>query len=149
MYYIFGDCTLDTQRYEFTRAGESISLRRKVFELLAYLLAQRDRVVSKDELLEHLWPEQYSGDAVLNSCLMAVRKAIGDDGQAQRCIHTQRGRGYRFVAPVEVQERPPGAARQEGVPAPPPAPQSDSRDRAGCGCTVAPAHRHQWPYGPP
>jgi class 3 adenylate cyclase/DNA-binding winged helix-turn-helix (wHTH) protein len=75
--------------------------------VLAYLIGHRDRVVSKDELLEHLWPNQFIGDGTLNACLMAVRKSIGDSGQAQRYIHTLHGRGYRFVAAVEEQDDTP------------------------------------------
>ncbi len=56
MRYVFGDCILDTQRYELRRAGTRIPLRPKVFQVLAYLLAHRDRLVAKQELLEHLWP---------------------------------------------------------------------------------------------
>src|SRR5262245_50252279 len=109
MRYVFGDYSLDTQRYELSRAGVLIALRPKVFQVLAYLLAQRDRVVLKQELLEHLWPAQYVGDAALNSYIMAVRQALGDSGQRQRVIRTVRGRGYRFVAPVEEQEPAPQA----------------------------------------
>ena len=102
MRYSFGDYLLDTQRYEFSRAGEPIPLRPKVFQVLAHLLAYRDRVVLKQELLEHVWPEQYVGDAALNSYIMAVRKAIGDDGHTHRLLRTVRGRGYRFVADVAI-----------------------------------------------
>ncbi len=102
MRYIFDGYTLDTRRYELYRDGKFIPLRPKVYEMLYYLLAHHDRVVAKGELLEHLWPEQFIGDATLNSCLMAVRKAVGDNGQAQRFIKTLRGRGYRFMATVEV-----------------------------------------------
>jgi DNA-binding winged helix-turn-helix (wHTH) protein len=109
MRYVFGDYSLDTQRYELSRAGVLIALRPKVFQVLAHLLAQRDRVVLKQELLEHLWPAQYVGDAALNSYIMAVRQALGDSGQRQRVIRTVRGRGYRFVAPVEEQESAPQA----------------------------------------
>ncbi len=104
MLYIFEGYTFDTKRYELSQAGNLIPLRPKVFQMLAYLLAHHDRVVAKNELLEHLWPEQFIGDAALNSCLMAVRKAVGDSGQEQRFIKTLRGRGYRFMANVEVQE---------------------------------------------
>jgi DNA-binding winged helix-turn-helix (wHTH) protein len=65
---------------------------------------QRDRVVLKKELLELLWPAQYMGDAALKSDIMAVRQVLGDNGQRQPVIRTLRGRGYRFVAPVEEQE---------------------------------------------
>ena len=65
MYYIFGDYVLDTQRHELHHAGEPINLRRKVFQVLAYLLAHRERVVPKQELLEHLWPDQFVGEEAL------------------------------------------------------------------------------------
>jgi DNA-binding winged helix-turn-helix (wHTH) protein len=109
MRYVFGDYVLDTLCYELRQAGAAIPLRPKVFQVLAYLLAHRDRVVLKQELLEHLWPGQYVGDAALNSCIMEVRKALGDDGHIQRLLRTVRERGYRFVAPVEVQDQMPSA----------------------------------------
>jgi DNA-binding winged helix-turn-helix (wHTH) protein len=114
MRYIFGDYSLDTLRYELSRAGVLIPLRPKVFQVLAYLITQRDRVVLKQELLDHLWPAQYVGDAALNSYVMAVRQALGDNGQRQQVIRTVRGRGYRFVVPVEEQESTPWAEPPQG-----------------------------------
>src|SRR6266446_5022166 len=104
MRYLFDNYCLDTQRYELHQAGVPIPLPPKVFQVLAYLLAQGDRVVSKEELLEHLWPGQYVGDGALNSYIMAARKALGDRGDTQRLLRTVRGRGYRLVAPVEVRD---------------------------------------------
>src|SRR5262249_19796622 len=74
MRYLFGDYVLDTQRTELHGAGGAIKLRRKVFQVLAYLLAHRERVVPKQELLEHLWPDQFVGDEVLKACITALRK---------------------------------------------------------------------------
>jgi DNA-binding winged helix-turn-helix (wHTH) protein len=71
--YLFGNYVLDTQRAELQRAGAPIKLRRKVLQVLAYLLAHPERVVSKQELLEHLWPDQYVGDETLKSCIKALR----------------------------------------------------------------------------
>ena len=105
MRYRFGDWVLDTLSYEVQRAGEPILLRPKAFQVLAYLLAHRDRVVSKHELLEQVWPGHFVEEATLNTCIMAVRKALGDSGQTPRLVHTIRGRGYRFVAPVEEGEQ--------------------------------------------
>ena len=111
MRYVFGDYRLDTQRYELSYRNQPIKLRPKVFHVLSYLIAHRDRVVSKDELLEQVWPNQFIGDGSLNACLMAVRKAVGDNGQAQRCIQTLHSRGYRFIASVkEVTEEEPQEA---------------------------------------
>jgi DNA-binding winged helix-turn-helix (wHTH) protein len=101
MRYLFGDFCLDTQRYELCRGGAPIPLRLKVYEALAYLLAHHDRVVLKQELLEHLWPGQAVGDAALNIYIMDIRKALGDVGNGQRLLRTLRGRGYRWMIPVE------------------------------------------------
>jgi class 3 adenylate cyclase/tetratricopeptide (TPR) repeat protein len=105
MRYAFGDYLLDPQRYELHCAGKPVPLRPKAFEVLAYLLAHRERIISKAELLEHLWPGQFIGDATLNSCIKEVRRAIGDRGAMPRLLRTVRGRGYRFVAPVEEQDQ--------------------------------------------
>ena len=104
MRYLFGNYVLDMQRYELHGAGVLIKLRRKVFQVLAYLLVHRHRVVSKQELLEHVWPNQFVGEATLTSCITALRKALGDDGRMPRFLRTLHGQGYRFVAAVEVQE---------------------------------------------
>jgi class 3 adenylate cyclase/tetratricopeptide (TPR) repeat protein len=109
MRYVFGNYVLDAQRYELRRGGTPIKLRPKVFDVLAYLIVHRERVVTKQELLEHLWPHQCIGDATLNSCIMEARQAVGDTGQAQRVIQTLYGRGYRFVAAVEVPSPEPPA----------------------------------------
>ena len=109
MRYLFGDYCLDTQRYELHRGSVPIPLRPKMYRVLAYLLMHYDRVVLKQELLEHVWPGQSVGDAALNSYIMDIRTALGDDGYGQRLLRTVRGRGYRFVVPVEVQDPAPAA----------------------------------------
>jgi DNA-binding winged helix-turn-helix (wHTH) protein len=106
MRYVFGDCTLDTKRYELYRAGVRIPVRPKIFQLLAYLIAYRDRAVMKDELIAHLWPQQFGGDAALKSCIMTARKVVGDAGRSQRIIQTLHGHGYRFVAAVTTGDQP-------------------------------------------
>ncbi len=136
MRYIFGDYVLDTQRHELHHAGEPIKLRRKVFQVLAYLLAHRDRVVPKQELLERLWPDQFVGDATLTSCIKTLRKALGERGRTPRFLRTLHGQGYRFVGAVEEREHRPaddapqalpqrgreGATRQAEGPSPAPVP---------------------------
>ena len=104
MRYLFGNYVLDLQRYELHGAGVPIKLRRKVFQVLAYLLVHRNRVVSKQELFAHLWPDQFVGEATLTSCITTLRKALGDDGRTPRFLRTLHGQGYRFVAAVEMQE---------------------------------------------
>jgi DNA-binding winged helix-turn-helix (wHTH) protein len=104
MQYRFGDYALDTRHCELRHTGTRIKLRPKVFDVLRYLIAHRDRVIAQQELLEHLWPDQFVGDATLKSCIKEARQAVGDTGQAQRLIQTLHGRGYRFVAAVEERE---------------------------------------------
>src|SRR5881628_877033 len=109
--YVFGEWTLDTQRYELSRAGCVRRLRRKAFQVLTYLLAHPDRVVAKQELCEQVWPQQFISDAALESTIKAVRQAIGDSGRGQRLIQTVYGQGYRFVAAVTtVDSGPPARA---------------------------------------
>jgi class 3 adenylate cyclase/tetratricopeptide (TPR) repeat protein len=116
MRYLFGDYILDTQQYELRRAGALIALRPKVFHLLAYLLAHRDRVVPRQELCEHLWPQQFVSDTTVDACLAQARQAVGDNGRTQRVIQTRHGYGYRFVAAVAVDDDPAGEADGRSTP---------------------------------
>lgn len=98
--YAFDDCEVDPQRFELRRAGESVRVEPQVFALLSYLIAHRDRVVAKTELLDSVWGSRYVSESALTSRIKALRRAVGDDGVQQRIIATVHGIGYRFVAPV-------------------------------------------------
>jgi predicted ATPase/DNA-binding winged helix-turn-helix (wHTH) protein len=113
--YVFGDHELDLALFELRRAGDRISIEPKALDLLAFLIAERHRVVAKDELLEALWPREFVTEASLTYCVKAARQALGDDGERQAMIATVRGRGYRFVAPVSEGSaaRPAAAAQHE------------------------------------
>ena len=100
--YTFEDCEIDTGLYELRRLGRAVHLEPQVFDILAYLAEHHDRVVTKDELIERLWPERYVTEGALNTRLMAARRAIGDSGDEQRVIRTLPRRGYRLIAPVVV-----------------------------------------------
>ena len=114
MRYTFADCVLDTQLHTLSRGGRYLRLRPKVFQVLTYLLAHRDCVVSKQELCDQVWAAQAVSDAVIENCIKAVRRAIGDDGRAQRLIETQYGYGYRFGASVTMSpETHSGTARDD------------------------------------
>src|SRR5215471_5285384 len=102
MRYVFADCLLDTQCYLLRRAGQSIRLQPKVFQVLTYLLTHRDRVIPKQELCEQIWPAPTTSDATIENCLKALRHALGDNGHTQRLIETRYGQGYRFVAVVTM-----------------------------------------------
>ena len=94
----FGEYELDERLYELRRRGAIVKIEPKVFDVLAYLVRHRDRVVPKEELLGKLWPGEFVSDSVLPRCVTAARKAVGDDANRQRVIQTVHGRGYRFVA---------------------------------------------------
>ncbi len=98
--YAFGDFELDERLYELRRGGEVVKVEPKIFDVLAYLVRHRERVVSKEELLEKLWPGEFVSDSVLPRCITVARKALGDDASGQRAIQTVHGRGYRFIAPL-------------------------------------------------
>src|SRR2546430_15198468 len=119
MLSVFGECVLDTQRHELCRAGRVSRLRYKVFQVLIYLLAHADRVISKQELREQVWPQQFISDAALESTIKAVRQAIGDSGRGQQLIQTVYGQGYRFLAAVEVHPRDPPGPTTRAFLAPP------------------------------
>ena len=116
MIYTFGDYELEPQRYELRCQKRVCHLEPQVFELLSYLMRHRDRVVTKQELFEHLWPTQFVSDATLHQRLTAARKAIGDSGRDQHTIQTIRGRGYRFIASVEVAASAVSKTATEAVP---------------------------------
>ncbi len=113
MCYVFGEWELDIERYELRRADQPIKLEPQVFSVLAYLVKHHDRVLSKQELLSHLWPGQFIGDSALERCIMAARKAVGDSGGKQRVIKTFHRRGYRFVVPVIKRLEPSPTATAE------------------------------------
>ena len=148
MRYIFGDYGLDTQRQELHRAGEPIKLRRKVFQVLVYLLAHRERVVPKQELLEHLWPDQFVGDEALKSCIKTLRQALGERGRTPRFIHTLHGQGYRFVAAVEERHEKASAVQALAAPDTPGPAEEPPQDSTDAVFPSAPAQPEQ-PCAPP
>lgn len=86
MIYVFSGYELDTDRYELRLAGAPLRIEPKVFDLLAYLLQHPGHFVSREDLHERLWPDQYVTDSALTYCITAARKAVGDNGRAQRII---------------------------------------------------------------
>ncbi|MCG8695630.1 MAG: winged helix-turn-helix domain-containing protein [Minwuiales bacterium] len=100
----FGDCVLDLDRRELRRDGAAVHARAKVFDVLAYLIANRDRVVSRDDLMAHAWPGLTVSDTTLSTCILGVRRAIGDDVGNPRFVKTLRGQGFRFIADVTTQD---------------------------------------------
>jgi TolB-like protein len=100
--YRFGDSELDTARYELQCQGVLRPIEPQVFDLLRYLVENRDRIVTKDELYKAIWQGRIVSEAALSSGIKAARRAVNDTGNDQRIIRTLYRRGFRFVAPVEV-----------------------------------------------
>jgi pimeloyl-ACP methyl ester carboxylesterase/DNA-binding winged helix-turn-helix (wHTH) protein len=98
--YSFDGCTVDPVRFELRRDGVPVHVERQVFDVLVHLLAHRERVVPKSELLDAVWGDRFVSDSAVTSRLKAARRAIGDDGASQRLIATVHGVGYRFVGAV-------------------------------------------------
>ena len=111
--YVFGDYELDTRLHELRRAGDRLHVEPQVFDVLAHLFASRDRLVTKDELLDRVWGHRYVAPTTLNSRIKHARQAIGDDGSAQRVIKTVHGIGFRVVA--HVVERTSADAAADGA----------------------------------
>ena len=106
MIYGFGPYRLDTARLELRCDSETVHLEPQVFRLLEYLIENRERVVSKDELIKHVWSDRIVSDATVSNRINAARRAVGDDGKEQATIRTITRRGFRFVADVAVEEVP-------------------------------------------
>lgn len=109
MRYFFEDCALDTDRRELTRGPDIVPTTPQVIDLLEYLIRSRDRVVSKDDLVNAIWNGRIVSDAALTTRLNAVRRAIGDSGEQQRLIKTFPRKGFRFVGAVREEDRRPEA----------------------------------------
>lgn len=100
--YHFDTFTLDLPAGELRASGQAIPTDQMTFSLLAYLVENAERLVSKDELVEKVWNGKFISDAAISSAVRSVRKAIGDSGSAQRLVRTVHGRGFRFVGEVRV-----------------------------------------------
>ncbi|MGE0665985.1 MAG: winged helix-turn-helix domain-containing tetratricopeptide repeat protein [Sphingomonadales bacterium] len=99
---MFGEHVLDPDRRELFRGSEAIPTGPQVFDLLVYLVENRERVVTKDDLIEVVWAGRIVSESTLTSHINAVRKAIGDSGGEQRLVRTIARKGYRFVGEVKA-----------------------------------------------
>lgn len=105
MIYQFSDFQLDTQTLELRCLGSHLAIEPQVFSLLLVLIENREKVLSRDELIEMIWQGKPLSDSVVSSCVKSARKAIGDDGKSQKLIKTIHGRGFRFVGNVTELEQ--------------------------------------------
>jgi predicted ATPase/DNA-binding winged helix-turn-helix (wHTH) protein len=117
--FSFERCELDVGRVELRVGGQPQPVEPQVFDVLAVLVRERHRLVPKEELLDEVWHTRFVTDSALSSRIKSARRAIGDDGRAQRLIRTVHGRGYQFVGEVQVMaDGPDAAARATPVPRP-------------------------------
>jgi TolB-like protein/Flp pilus assembly protein TadD len=98
--FLFEDYTLDIDRQELRRGSQQIAVEPQVFDLLVYLVQNRERVVTKDDLLDAVWKGRFVSESNLTTRINAARKAIGDSGEQQRLIRTVARKGFRFVGLV-------------------------------------------------
>src|SRR5712692_3805743 len=99
----FRDCEINLERRELWRAKRAVHGEPQVFDLLVYLVQNRDRVVSKNDLIASVWGGRMVSESALTSRINAARKAVGDSGRDQRIIRTSARKGLRFVGAVQVQ----------------------------------------------
>ena len=114
--FCFADHTLDTERRELYRGSEPIAVEPQVFDLLIYLMENRHRVVSKDDLIASVWGGRIVSDSTLTSRINAARKAVGDSGEDQKLIRTIARKGLRFVGEVRTQPTGTEPADASGLP---------------------------------
>ncbi len=98
MIYKFNNIELDTDNFILWSEGAEIPVEPKVFNLIVYLIEHADKVVSRDELLDHVWQGRVVSDTSINNSIKSARKVLGDDGRNQQVIKTIHSRGYQFVA---------------------------------------------------
>jgi DNA-binding winged helix-turn-helix (wHTH) protein len=96
----FGHFRLDPRDERLWRGRDELVLRPKTFAVLSYLVKHAGRLVSRDELLEAVWPGIVVSEAVLTVCIGEIRQALGDDSREARYVETAHRRGYRFIATV-------------------------------------------------
>lgn len=118
MAFEFADYVLDPDRRELSRGSGPVAMGPQVFDLLVYLVTNRDHVVSKDNILDAVWDGRIVSESTLASHINALRKAIGDSGEEQRLIRTVARKGFRFVG--DVKEAPVSAAYVKAQPVPSP-----------------------------
>jgi len=116
LHFRFADFEIDIARHELRRAGAIVHIEPQVFDLLVHLVRYRDRIVSKDELVDAIWQGRAISDAALSSRISAARRALGDSGNDQSFIRTLHKRGFRFVGDVEEDSSVPAAGAGDQPP---------------------------------
>jgi TolB-like protein len=119
--YLFENYAFDTDRRELHRGADVVSIAPQVFDLLDYLIHNRERVASKDDLIKAIWNGRIVSDAALTTRMNVARSAIGDSGEKQHLIKTLPRKGFRFVGTVQEVQKLAGAAATDNPEPPEPA----------------------------
>ena len=101
----FADCEIDVAGFVLRRGGAVCDVEPQVLELLLYLARNPDRLITKDDLIKHVWHGRIVSDTTVTSRIKSARAAIGDDGTQQKLIRTVHGRGVRFIGAVRIETR--------------------------------------------
>jgi len=120
-YYECGPFRLEPAEHRLTRSGQPVSLTPKTFELLVFLIRNKGRLVTKDEIMEAVWPGSFVEEANLTVSISVLRKALGEKESDLRYIETIPRKGYRFTASVKEIETPeqPEITQPEQIASPP------------------------------
>ena len=102
----FASCELDVGRVVLRRDGVEVRVEPQVFDVLVFLALNHGRVIRKEELLDEVWGDRFVSESALTTRIKSLRQAVGDDGNRQSIIRTVHGKGYEFVAAVEVVDEP-------------------------------------------
>jgi TolB-like protein/DNA-binding winged helix-turn-helix (wHTH) protein/tetratricopeptide (TPR) repeat protein len=105
MIYRIASCSIDTETYEIRRDGMLVPVEPQVFDLIRLLIENRDRIVTRDEIIADVWKGRIVSDSAISSRIKAARRTIGDDGKNQALIRTIHRRGVRFVGDVATEDR--------------------------------------------
>jgi TolB-like protein len=116
--YLFEGFVLDTDRRELRRGVEPVAVEPQVFDLLTFLIQNRERVVSKDEMIQAVWGGRIVSESALGARINAVRSAVGDNGEDQRVVKTFPRKGIRFIAPAHEQQTAAPTVVSQQVPTP-------------------------------
>lgn len=107
MKFIFDNFKLDTEIAALMAGDEEVALEPRAYNLLVFLVENRTRLVTKQEIIDAVWGGRFTSDAALTTCLKSLRGGLKDDGNQQRYIKTLRGKGFRFVAEgIDIGETP-------------------------------------------
>jgi len=147
MIFRFENSRLDTETGELWTRDALVPVEPQVLALLQLLLENADRLVSRHEIVERIWHGRIVSESAIDSRIKSARRAIGDDGRAQRMIRTVPKRGFRFVAPLEIASTPSASvvAKSHTAQDPPGDPPAEERSRpstaSGARSTYATASR--------